>query len=275
MTTCPRCGMQLPSGTAACTGCGFVIGAGAPPPTAASPPMPYSAPPPTPPTWQQPPPPSAYPPAPPGWQTPPPGYPPAPGYYPGYPPSQGTNGFAIASLVLGILWIYGLGSLLAVIFGHVAKRQIRERHQGGAGLSTAGLVLGYVGIAGAAVLIAIFVGLFAASAHVITDVQHSQLRSDLFNAATAEENVLTQTNQYTNSTDELQRAGFYGGFDETLYAGYDGARGYCILGAVSGSQDWYLYDSEIGGVQASTYGTAAEAEQLCEGQGIGNFAQVG
>jgi hypothetical protein len=55
---------------------------------------------------------------------------------------------AIASLVLGILWIYWLGSILALVFGYLAKGEIRrspERLEGN-GLATAGLVLGWVGI---------------------------------------------------------------------------------------------------------------------------------
>ena len=71
--------------------------------------------------------------------------------YGGYPPQvnyvPATNGFAIASLVLGILWIYWIGSILALIFGYVAKRQIRERGESGGGMATAGIVLGWIGIA--------------------------------------------------------------------------------------------------------------------------------
>lgn len=60
-----------------------------------------------------------------------------------------VNGFAIASMVLGIVWIYWIGSILAVVFGHIALRQIQESNdtQSGRGMAIAGLVLGYVGIA--------------------------------------------------------------------------------------------------------------------------------
>lgn len=59
-----------------------------------------------------------------------------------------TNGLAIASMVLGIVWLYGLGSLLAVIFAAVAKSQIKASGgtQKGDGMATAGLVLGIVGL---------------------------------------------------------------------------------------------------------------------------------
>jgi uncharacterized membrane protein len=71
------------------------------------------------------------------------------------------NGLAIASMVLGIVWIYWVGSILALVFGYIAKRQIAERNEQGAGFATAGIVLGWVGI-GALVLVvvvAIIVGL--------------------------------------------------------------------------------------------------------------------
>ena len=56
-----------------------------------------------------------------------------------------VNPFAIASLVLSLLWIAWLGSLAAVIFGHIALRQIARSNEteSGSGLAIAGLVLGY------------------------------------------------------------------------------------------------------------------------------------
>jgi hypothetical protein len=62
--------------------------------------------------------------------------------------ASGTNGMAIASLVLGILWLWWIGSILAVIFGHVAKSQLAQpgNDQQGDGLATAGLILGYIGV---------------------------------------------------------------------------------------------------------------------------------
>jgi len=51
-----------------------------------------------------------------------------------------TNGFAIASLVLGLVGL----SLLAIIFGHVSRSQMNRTGESGEGLATAGLILGYV-----------------------------------------------------------------------------------------------------------------------------------
>ncbi len=53
---------------------------------------------------------------------------------------------AIASMVLGILWIYWIGSILALVFGYIARNQIRERNEAGNGMAIAGIVLGWVGI---------------------------------------------------------------------------------------------------------------------------------
>lgn len=65
---------------------------------------------------------------------------------------QGTNGMAVASFVLSLLWIWGLGSLLAVIFGAIGRKQTNESGQGGSGLATAGLIIGIVGLVGAVVV---------------------------------------------------------------------------------------------------------------------------
>ena len=78
----------------------------------------------------------------------PPSGPPAPGESPQVVVRGGqTNGFAVASLVLGILWIFWLGSLLALVFGFIAKGQIDRSNgaQSGMGLAIAGIVLGCVG----------------------------------------------------------------------------------------------------------------------------------
>jgi hypothetical protein len=53
---------------------------------------------------------------------------------------------AIASVVLGILWLDWIGSILALIFGYIALSQIKHRQQGGRGLAVAGITLGWIGI---------------------------------------------------------------------------------------------------------------------------------
>lgn len=67
-----------------------------------------------------------------------------------------TSGLAIAALVLGILWMFGLGSFLAVVFGAIALRTISRSGGavGGKGMAVAGLVLGIVGMIGATLIVA-------------------------------------------------------------------------------------------------------------------------
>jgi len=88
-----------------------------------------------------------------------PPYPPVAPYqqYPPYAPARATNGFAIASMVLGILWLYWVGSILALVFGYVAKRQIRERGESGDGFATAGIVLGWIGVGILSAIVMVFV----------------------------------------------------------------------------------------------------------------------
>ncbi len=71
-----------------------------------------------------------------------------------------TSPLAIASLISGILGLTicgGVGSIAAVILGHLATGRIQASGDtlGGRGLAKAGLILGYVGI-GIAVLVLVF-----------------------------------------------------------------------------------------------------------------------
>ncbi|HEY2791972.1 MAG TPA: DUF4190 domain-containing protein, partial [Micromonosporaceae bacterium] len=101
---------------------------------------------------------------------PPTGYPMAyPGPYPYLPPPvyRANNGLATASLVLSIVggamvFCYGLGFLAALvgaILGHVARRQIRQRDEGGAGLALAGIIIGWIVVGIVAILAGLLIGL--------------------------------------------------------------------------------------------------------------------
>ncbi|HWC36255.1 MAG TPA: DUF4190 domain-containing protein [Mycobacteriales bacterium] len=181
----------------------------------------------------------------------------------GGPPSSGTNGLAIASLVLGILWLSGIGSLLAVIFGHVSKRQIQERNEGGNGLATAGLILGYIGLAGAFFFILVVAGAISVFNSQLSSTHAAFVRSDLRNAATAEESYLVDHGVYTNQVSDLYNEGFIAISQAHLALGFDSTRGYCIAGSYDGQGSWYLYDSEAGGLSLTTYGSVSEAESAC------------
>lgn len=59
-----------------------------------------------------------------------------------------VSGMAVASLVLGITWVYWIGSILALVFGYLARREIDQApgRLGGRRLATAGIILGWVGM---------------------------------------------------------------------------------------------------------------------------------
>lgn len=78
--------------------------------------------------------------------------PPAVPYPHPYPPvARHTNGFAIAALVCSLV-ACGIGSILGIVFGHVARSQIKRTGEEGAGLALAGLIIGYASLAIGAVV---------------------------------------------------------------------------------------------------------------------------
>lgn len=77
-------------------------------------------------------------------------------------PVRQTNSLAVVSLVSGILgWTFlpFLGSVVAIICGHMARSEIRRnpQTQEGDGMAVAGLVLGYlvIGLSVLAILVVI------------------------------------------------------------------------------------------------------------------------
>ena len=68
------------------------------------------------------------------------------------PPSRQTSTYAVISLVAGILgWtlIPFLGSIAAIVFGHMARGEIRRSNgqMEGDGLALGGLILGWLSVA--------------------------------------------------------------------------------------------------------------------------------
>jgi hypothetical protein len=116
---------------------------------------------PPPPQWQQPQPPPPQPEwqqqpqsewqrqPPPQWQQP---QSPSPAQqYPGWVPPPRTPGQAYASMILGIVGLVLcpiLPSILALVFGYMARGEIRRAggQLGGAGIALTGLILGWVGV---------------------------------------------------------------------------------------------------------------------------------
>jgi YVTN family beta-propeller protein len=77
-----------------------------------------------------------------------------------HPPEQ-PSAFAVASLVLSILWLGGLGSLVAVVLGIAALWPIRKAKspKRGTGLAKAGIVIGAIGTVGTLLVVGLFVAI--------------------------------------------------------------------------------------------------------------------
>jgi hypothetical protein len=62
-------------------------------------------------------------------------------------------------MVLGIVWMYGIGSVLALVFGYQARNQIHASggRETGRGMAVAGIVLGWDRRRGTALRILLFV----------------------------------------------------------------------------------------------------------------------
>jgi hypothetical protein len=85
---------------------------------------------------------------------------------PGQPRSPAVHdGLAIASLVLSLLWLGGLGSLLAVIFGWTSSNAAHRAHRRSSALGDWGLGLGVLGLIGAVI---IWAAIIYAAAHAGT-----------------------------------------------------------------------------------------------------------
>jgi hypothetical protein len=123
-----------------------------------------------------------------------------------------TNGFSIASLVLGIVWVFGIGAILAVIFGFVARKQIRESggRQGGSGMALAGIILGFVGIAGLILWIVVIVAVANNVNNCLNqfpDNSNSACGSNNFNTGTSGNSLNTGSSGSTGTSNNSGTTG--------------------------------------------------------------------
>jgi hypothetical protein len=158
---CQKCGNQMVPSSQFCDKCGTPAGVVAPSPAGAIGQSPYpvavapGSPPPAPPYFA-------------------PSYAPPPGYAPP-PVGQTTNGLSVASMVLGIVWVFGIGSILAVIFGFVARKQIKDSagRQSGGGMALAGIILGFVGVASLVLWIVLVIAVTTSISNCFDHVQNN------------------------------------------------------------------------------------------------------
>jgi uncharacterized membrane protein len=85
-------------------------------------------------------------------------------------PVTTTNGLAVASLACGLAqFVFGpLPTIPAIVFGHVARHQIRRTGEQGAGMALAGLLLGWAAVIFGIIAIAgLAVFAVASSSHAV------------------------------------------------------------------------------------------------------------
>lgn len=106
-------------------------------------------------------------------------FPTQPGVYNMQQPKEGSNGFAIASLVLGIVGLFTcfccgfslLTGIMSIVFGAVSM----QRRSSGNGMAIAGIILGAVSILCGIVIIAMF--FFDASFYSNIDSYYKEFNS--------------------------------------------------------------------------------------------------
>jgi len=110
---------------------------------------------------------------------------------PVYQPRPSTDGFAITSMVLGIIatlscYLGIIPGIIAIVFGHISMGKFKRNPQlGGKGMAIAGLVCGYIGIT-VTVCFCIFVFIIANEASEGFIPQLEQIQAEI-EAANAED----------------------------------------------------------------------------------------
>jgi hypothetical protein len=130
---------------------------------------------------------------------PPYGGPPPYGYA---PPPKSTDGKAIGSLIASLLWVFGVGSAVAVVLGHLSRSQARREGREPSGLAMAGLVIGYLGIAAAGGIILLLV---AFGSDIVDNVKTDV---ELQTAAYAQQDYHDTNGRYATTLEELRPYGY-------------------------------------------------------------------
>ena len=107
-----------------------------------------------------------------------------PGYAQTPPPNSNMAMISLIAGILGLTFVPTLGSIVALITGYMARKEINESGgmMGGSGMATAGIVLGIIGLVltccGIVIFLMFFLGIFATIFAIPT--QSSLLIQSLF-----------------------------------------------------------------------------------------------
>lgn len=164
------------------------------------------------------------------------------------PPATGSDGKAVASLVLGIVWIGGLGSIIAVILGHISRSAARKEGRQPSGVALAGVILGYIGIAGIALIILLSTVAF----HTVKSAsQQLIVKDDLRNASVAEEVFYVDHETYTDTVSDLQQYGFHSDIDVAVAVISADRNAYCLVASRADGTDRFYYSSVQDGISTT------------------------
>jgi prepilin-type N-terminal cleavage/methylation domain-containing protein len=146
-------------------------------------------------------------------------------------------------------------------------RKAREEREGGFTLIELLVVIIIIGI-----LAAIAIPVFLNQRKKGYD---AQVKADLRNAATGQETYLTDNNVYTTSQTALTSTavGWKPSTADTFVMAISAGLGYCMVGNNPNSPtNFWLYDSNNGGLQSAPYATQADAKADCKVSNLGTLS---
>jgi hypothetical protein len=154
----------------------------------------------------------------------------------------------IVSFVLSLAWMGGLGSLAAIITGHMSRSKDRKAGAPQSGLALAGLILGYLGLAFLPLMAAVAIPVFLDQR---AQAQSAELSAELRSAAVVQESLMVDYGSYATSADELAAAGHSGDPSVLLEVLAVDAVSYCLGAVVPEDGEALYYDSTTGTVSAT------------------------
>jgi Tfp pilus assembly protein PilE len=158
-------------------------------------------------------------------------------------PAPSSDGKAIASLVLSILWLAGFGSIAGVILGHLSRGEAKRAGRAPSGMALAGLIIGYVGAA------LFLIGILAAIAIPVflnerMKDEDAQARGQLRAVALLEESYYTDASTYTSDLSALPRYEPRADVDLRILSASES--GYCLSAVPRHSDRTFYYLSGVG-----------------------------
>ena len=155
----------------------------------------------------------------------------------------------MASLVCGIVGGVGLGSLLAVVFGHASRHRARRAGAVPSGLALAGLWIGYVGLAVLLLLLALANPTFLSQRE---EAYQAEVKSELRTVQVAQEHFYLDNQAYTTHTTQLPESSGYAADPAILLTIISADQSSYCLAAVHRESGLTMYLDSVMGVPSTT-----------------------